>query len=170
MTAATLICSVCGFHNQPGDPRCNSCGARLHQDMVTDGAEEAKGGNGFDSFSIKWLAVAFLIYVAFQALALAVLPTVIASYDPQGLPGLGISAAVWFLGGILVGRISPGRTYLEPVFAAVGAAVPTILYISQISDHGAMSSLGYVTMSLMGVVCSFIGAFIGEKLQDLSGR
>jgi CDP-diglyceride synthetase len=138
--------------------------------MVTDGAEEAKGGNGFDSFSIKWLAVAFLIYVAFQALALAVLPTVIASYDPQGLPGLGISAAVWFLGGILVGRISPGRTYLEPVFAAVGAAVPTILYISQISDHGAMSSLGYVTMSLMGVVCSFIGAFIGEKLQDLSGR
>ena len=76
------------------------------------------------------MIAAFVIYFVFQAIALAVLPAIIPAYDPfQNVWGILISSMTWFVGGIVVGFVSPGRTFLEPALAAVIASFPTIGYL-----------------------------------------
>ena len=90
---------------------------------------------------------------------------VIEAYDPQGLPGLLISAGVWFVGGILVGWISPGKTFIEPAVGALIAVVPTLLWLNHIADVYELSLLANITGGMIGVMVTLLGGFIGEKIQ-----
>jgi hypothetical protein len=170
-----IVCHVCGFKNAADAPRCTSCGARLEAVSAEYSTEEeAARRNQQTGFEVKWVVVAFAIYFVFQTIALAMLPRVIASYDPQGFPGLMISVAVWFVGGIVVGWISPGRTFIEPAVGALIAVVPTIAYLMWVTpgDPGERgfepSILAYTIGGLLGTMISLFGAFIGEKIQGLT--
>ena len=118
-----------------------------------------------EGFEWKWVIVSFAIYFVLQAFFLGALPIVISNYDPQGLSGLMISAAVWFVGGIIVGFVSPGKIFIEPAVGALLAVVPTIAWIMYISDVFQLSVLAYVVSGLLGVMITLFGAFLGEKIQ-----
>lgn len=174
-----IICHVCGYKNESSAERCVSCGARLEELSVSYTEEEAAKKRGQqESFDLRWAIGSFVIYLALQALVLVALPAAIASYDPQGFSALAVSVGVWFAGGILVGFISPGRTFIEPAVGALFAVVPTVWWLVQITP-AAPAHLGggfqltmaaYVIGGMLGGMVSLFGAFLGEKLQDLSGR
>jgi len=165
MAEAALICSVCGFRNKPNDERCNSCGAKLLPEMLVEQDELGRSGGAFDGFQWKWALISLCLYLGLVSITLIVLPQLISSFDPQGLPGLAISAGALLVGGLVVGRLSPGHVLMEPTAAAIVAIIPTVLYIGAISDHGQMSKLAYIVMVIMCVLFAFMGAFLGDRLQ-----
>ncbi|MFW5925142.1 MAG: hypothetical protein ACOC9O_00420 [Myxococcota bacterium] len=170
MAADEIVCTICGANNQATADRCISCGARLDAlgaRELTD-EEELARRHQQDTFEWKWVFVAFGIYMVLQAIVLAGLQLVIPTYDPQGLWGLLISAAVWFAGGILVGVLSPGKTFIEPAVGALLAVAPTVVYLNMIADVYKLSTLAYVVGGLLGVMVTLFGAFLGEKIQPSS--
>ncbi len=167
MAEAALICSVCGFRNKPNDARCNSCGAKLLPEMLVEQDDSGKSrGGAFAGFRWKWGFIALCLYLGLAGLVLILLPAVISSFDPQGLPGLAIAAASLLVGGLIVGRVSPRHVLMEPTAAAIVAIIPMVFYIGSISDHGQMSQLAYIVMIIMCVLLAFMGAFIGDRLQS----
>jgi uncharacterized membrane protein YhdT len=167
-----IICPMCGFKNPSSAERCRSCGAKV---------EELNSGYGEDQeyerryqqehFEWKWALIASGVYLAAQLVILVILPFVISSYDPQGLPGLWISVAVWFVGGIVVGMVSPGKTFIEPAAGASLAVIPTAAYLALTTPDGFQPSLlAYVVTALLGVMFALFGAFVGEKMQMSSSR
>jgi hypothetical protein len=170
-----IVCHVCGFKNNPDAARCTSCGARLEAISVEYTAEEAHARRYQQTgFEVKWAIAAFAIYFAFQAIALALLPAVIPAYDPfQNVWGILISSITWFLGGIVVGFLSPGRTFLEPAAASLIAAFPTMGYLmwrtpGSPGDGFDPSIMAYTVGGLIGVMISLFGAFLGEKIQSVT--
>lgn len=166
--ANEIICPVCGSKNAPNAARCVSCGARLEALGGGDYTDEelAARKHQQEGFEWKWAVLAVIVYMFLQGIILGVLPRVISAFDPQGINGLFISVAVWFVGGILVGVISPGKTFLEPAVGALIAVVPTIAYLMWITPEGFEPSfLAYIVLGLLGAMISLLGAFIGEKIQ-----
>lgn len=167
MAAETIACGVCGAENDKAHKRCQSCGAKLEELTAVELSEDELHARRYaqDHFIWKWVFVALAVYVPLEAILLVALPKVISTYDPQGLPGILIATAVWFVGGVVIGAVSPGRTYLEPATAALIASIPTVLYLDSIADVRAMSTMHYVASALLGVMATVIGSFAGERLQ-----
>jgi hypothetical protein len=168
MAAKEIVCPMCGFKNAANAARCVSCGAKLEAHSGADYTEEEEAARRHqqEGFEWKWAFMAFGVYLVLQVFVIGLLPFVIPSYDPQGLAGLGISVVVWFIGGILVGVISPGKTFVEPAIGALIAVVPTVGYLMFITPEGFEPTfLAYIVGGLLGAMISLFGAFIGEKLQ-----
>ncbi|MEM6956826.1 MAG: hypothetical protein AAF411_09800 [Myxococcota bacterium] len=164
MATDTIVCTICGAKNDPNSTRCASCGAKL-EDFSLTAEEQAERAGQQTSFRWSWVGISVAIFATLQAIAIVALPMAIDAYDPQGLPGLMISAAIWFVGGIVVGALSPGRTFIEPVVAALVVVVPTIWWIDHISDVNKVSFLSMLVGAMLGVMVTILGAFIGEKIQ-----
>ena len=167
-----IVCHVCGFKNAANTERCVSCGAKIdavHADYTAE--EEAARENQQEGFSIVWVMAAFGIYLALQALVLGLAPMAISSFDPFGgssgaVAALAISCVVWFFGGIIVGFVSPGKTFLEPAAGACLAAIPTVLYTMWQAPPGLdVDYLQTGVLAIMGIMISLFGAFLGERLQ-----
>lgn len=167
MASNEIVCTVCGAKNEPTATRCTSCGARIDPLEAREYTAEEIQQRRYqqDTFSWKWTGVSVGVFLVLQGIVLGLLPMVVTSYDPQGLPGLLISAAVWFVGGIVVARFSPGKTFLEPAVAAALAVVPTLVYLNHIADVYKLSPLANIVGGLIGVMVTLLGSFIGEKLQ-----
>jgi hypothetical protein len=83
----------------------------------------------------------------------------------------------YFLGGLLVGRLSSGRTILEPALSAV---IPILLLLGYVlaskTDEFADSGLLGWTVVVAVVLCvicfsiAMLGGFLGEKLQEAAER
>ncbi|MEZ4254279.1 MAG: zinc ribbon domain-containing protein [Polyangiales bacterium] len=162
-----IVCPVCGAKNKPDTERCTSCGARLERLSSVGLSQEELYADRYQQhgFVWKWVFTSFGIYMALQVVTLMILPLVISTYDPQGLAGLAISAAVWFVGGGIVGFISPGKTFFEPVVGAMLAVGPTIVYLIQVSEVYPITLLSAVVSAALGVMITLFGAFIGEYAQ-----
>jgi hypothetical protein len=162
-----IVCHVCGAKNKPDATRCLSCGAKLESLAAEYTAEEeAARQNQQSGFSPLWIGVAFGIYIALQGVFIVGLDLALDAYDPQGFWGLVLSIPIWFVGGIVVGRLSPGRTFVEPAVGAILACIPTVAYIIHITAEGFMPSvLELVVLGGMGVMVSLVGAYLGERLQ-----
>jgi hypothetical protein len=162
-----IVCHVCGAKNKSETLRCMSCGAKLESVSVEYTAEEeAARQNQQTGFSPVWIAISFAIYLVLQGIFLVGLDLALDAYDPQGFWGLVISIPIWFVGGIIVGRLSPGRTFIEPTIGAILACIPTVAYIIWITAEGFMPGmLELLILGGMGVMISLFGAFLGEKLQ-----
>jgi DNA-directed RNA polymerase subunit RPC12/RpoP len=162
-----ITCPMCGFKNPESVERCRSCGAKVEEISAGYSAEEAhERRHQQDHFELKWALLASGVYLAAQLVILVGLPFVISSFDPQGLPGLLISVAVWFVGGVVVGVVSPGKTFVEPAVGALIAVIPTVSYLAITTPDGFQPTLlAYIVTALLGVMIALFGAFLGEKLQ-----
>jgi drug/metabolite transporter (DMT)-like permease len=69
------------------------------------------------------------------------------------------------MGGLLIGLISPGRTYIEPMVAVFLIAVPTAFILHLNQTVKTMPAFMYVLMSALGVLFTLIGSYLGERIQ-----
>lgn len=162
-----ILCPMCGGKNPADAERCRSCGAKVEELTASYSAEEENARRyQQEHFEWRWALTASGVYLIAQTIILVGLPFVVSSFDPQGLPGLLISVVVWFFGGIIVGFVSPGKTFVEPAIGALIAVIPTVSYLAITTPDGFQPSLlAYIVTALLGVMISLFGAFLGEKVQ-----
>src|SRR4051794_39461073 len=159
---AEILCPMCGGMNPPDAERCRSCGAKVEALIASYSSEEERARRyQQDHFELRWALRATAVYLVLQTVILVILPFVIPTFDPQGLPGLLISVLVWFFGGIVVGFVSPGKTFVEPAVGALIAVIPTVTYIAISTPDGFQPTLlAYVVTAMLGVMISLFGAFL----------
>ncbi len=162
-----ITCPMCGFKNPADQERCRSCGAKVEILAASYTAEEEYARRyQQEDFEWKWALIGAGLFTGLQLLALALLPLLIGSFDPQGLAGLLLSVPIFFLGGIALGIVSPGKTFVEPAVGAMLAAVPTLAIVSWRTPGGFQPTLlAYIVCAIMGVMTALFGAFVGERWQ-----
>ncbi len=118
-----------------------------------------------DGFSILWMLIALLVQSVLTAALVIGLPMVVGALDFEGSHGMAVAIPVWFVGGMLLGMISPGKTFIEPVVASFLVAIPTVFYLVGGQTVRTMPLFMYVVMALIGVLFTLIGSYIGERIQ-----
>lgn len=160
-----IICPSCGFQNTAplANDRCVSCGARI-DDAATSAALQ---GNRYEqqTFSMTWFGIAIGIMVALTGAIVFGLPRVVPLFDFEGYAGMMMAIPVWMMGGALVGLISPGRTFIEPVAAAFLVALPTAFLLFDGQTVKIMPGFMYVLFSALGLLFTLVGAYAGERIQ-----
>jgi hypothetical protein len=116
-------------------------------------------------FNFLWCLVSLAVLGVLTAALVVGLPMAVTALDFEGSNGMWVSIPVWFVGGLLVGMISPGRTFLEPVIAAVFVAIPTVLFLYFGQTVRVMPSFMYVIMAGIGVMFTMVGSYLGERIQ-----
>ena len=115
--------------------------------------------------SVQWLLIAFLVQGVLTAALVFGLPMVVPMLDFEGQNGMLVCIPVWFLGGLLVGMISPGRTFIEPAVASLLVAIPTTFLLIQSQTVRTMPLFLYLIFAAIGILLTLIGAYIGERIQ-----
>jgi hypothetical protein len=166
--AAATACPNCGFTKNPqGATRCASCGAKLEGigKIARSREEELERRYQQEGVSLQWMAIALAVQGVLTAALVFGLPMVITAIDFEGGNGMTVCIPVWFLGGLLVGMISPGRTFIEPVVASFIVAIPTTFLLVQNQTVRYLPTFLYIIMAAIGVLFTLIGAYIGERIQ-----
>ena len=166
--AATKNCPSCGFtKNPPNSVRCVSCGQKLEGLGKTTRSREEELERRYqqEGISVQWLAIAFAVQGVLTAALVFGLPMVIPAIDLEGGNGMTVCIPVWFVGGLLVGMISPGRTFIEPVVASFIVAIPTTFFLVDSETVRTLPTFLYVIMAAIGILFTLIGAYIGERIQ-----
>jgi hypothetical protein len=164
----TVKCPSCGFKNTPppANHRCGSCGAKMENfGRTRTRDEELERRYQQEGFSMLWLMISILVQGVLTAALVIGLPMVVTLFDFEGGNGMLMTIPVWFLGGMLVGLISPGRTFIEPVVASFCTALPTVFYLVRTQTVHAMPTFMYVIMAAIGVLFTLIGSYLGERIQ-----
>jgi predicted nucleic acid-binding Zn ribbon protein len=167
-TKRTVICPSCGFKNSLPLPsnRCVSCGARIEELKRTLSHEEAlERRYQQEGFSMAWLGISVAIMGVLSAALVIGLPMVVPALDFEGSAGMMVAIPVWFVGGMLIGLISPGKTFVEPVVAVFIIAIPVALFLYRGQTVKTMPPFMYMLMSGLGALFTLIGAYIGERIQ-----
>jgi len=162
-----VTCPSCGFKkNPPGSARCASCGAKI-DDLGRARRRDDDLARRYqqEGVSIQWLLIAFLVQAVLTAALVFGLPMVLPILDFEGQNGMVICIPVWFLGGLLVGMISPGRTFIEPAVASLLVAIPTTFLLIQSQTVRTMPLFLYLIFAGIGILLALIGAYIGERIQ-----
>jgi len=167
-------CPACGAKNPRSARRCGSCGATTTElKPIHVDPRERERRYQQEGFSILWALIALLVQAVLTIAIIIALPKAVASLDFEGYHGMSLSIPLWFLGGMLVGLISPGKTFVEPVVAALIVAFPTVFYLYNgvfgLFDYGqtvrTMPWFMYVIMALIGVMFTLVGSYVGERVQ-----
>ena len=166
----TIVCPMCGFKNPADEERCSSCGARVEALRVSYTDDEVlQRRYQQEDFEWTWAALAVGVAAGMQALVLGLLPRLIYAFDPQGLSGLMLSVPVFFVAGIVLGIVSPGKTFVEPAVGSMLAAGPTLALVAMRTPEGFEPTvLAYIVCAVMGVMMALFGAFVGERVQMLT--
>jgi hypothetical protein len=166
MSTTPIICVSCGFKNtEPlSDGRCASCGAHVsfEADVLLGEGESGLRQGGFD---IAWFGIAIFVMAVLTGAIVLGLPRIVPVLDFEGSVGMLVAIPVWFVGGLLVGLISPGRTFLEPVLAVLLVAIPTALSLYSGQTVRTMPAFMYVLFSAVGMLFTLVGAYTGERIQ-----
>ena len=166
--ATTTVCPSCGYkQNPPGSARCVSCGAKLEGlgKVTRSHEEELERRYQQEGVSVAWMGIALLVQGLLTAAIVFGLPMVITAIDLEGGNGMTVCIPVWAMGGLLVGMISPGRTFVEPVVASFIVAIPTTYFLVLSQTVRTMPTFLYIIMAAIGVLFTLIGAYIGERIQ-----
>ncbi len=166
--AKPVVCPNCGFQkNPPGSSRCASCGARIEELGRSKRTREEELASRYqqEGVSLRWLAIAFLVQGVMTAALIFGLPMVVPLLDFEGQNGMLICIPVWFVGGLLVGMVSPGRTFIEPAIASLLVAIPTTFLLIQSQTVRMMPVFLYLIFAAIGILLTLIGAYIGERIQ-----
>lgn len=164
---STQACPMCGAANSSAAPgqRCQSCGSRMNESKRPSRPEELDRGYHQEGFSATWCGISLAVVGILTAAVVVGLPMVVPVFDFEGSAGMMLSIPVWFVSGMLIGLISPGRTVLEPVVATFLVAMPTALLLFNGQTVKIMPAFMYVLMSALGVLFSLIGSYVGERIQ-----
>jgi amino acid transporter len=143
-----------------------SCGA-LTEDAAPSSTRSLAPSGRYDQsrFSPLWFLVAIGITAVLTAAIVMGLPMVAQVFDFEGYAGMVVVIPVWFASGVLVGLISPGKTFVEPAVATLLVAMPTAFLLFRYQTVKAMPSFMYVLMSALGVLFALVGSYVGERLQ-----
>jgi cation transport ATPase len=163
-----ILCPSCGFANTPplANNRCVSCGAKVEEvKRQLARQEELERRYQQESFSLTWFMVSIAIMTVTTAAFVMGLPMVVPALDFEGSAGMLVSIPVWFFGGMLIGLVSPGRTFIEPMIAVFLVAIPTALVLYSGQTVKTMPAFMYVLLSALGVLFTLIGAYMGERVQ-----
>ena len=166
--AKTIICPSCGFNNSLPLPnsRCVSCGAKVEDiKRSLSRQDELERRYQQEGFSVSWFFISIALIGVLTLAVIVGIPMVISVFDFEGQGGMLMSIPVWFVGGFLVGLISPGKTFIEPVVAVLLIAMPTAFFLFRGQTVKTMPAFMYVMMSALGVLFSLIGAYLGERIQ-----
>jgi hypothetical protein len=148
--AAAQHCTLCP---SPAEPRRQPRSEQLERVAPVEG------------FSAIWCGISLGVVGILTAAVVVGLPLVVPAFDFEGSAGMLLSIPVWFVSGMLVGLIAPGRTFLEPVVATALVAVPTAFLLFSGQTVKMMPAFMYVLMSALGVLFSLIGSMLGERIQ-----
>lgn len=164
---STQPCPACGTLNASPTPgqRCAACGARLDETQHASPPDEPERAYHQEGFSATWCGISLVVVGILTAAVVVGLPMVVPVFDFEGSAGMMLSIPVWFVSGVLVGLISPGRTVLEPVVATFLVAMPTAFLLFTGQTVKVMPAFMYVLMSALGVLFALIGSFAGERIQ-----
>lgn len=169
MAAGKLVaCPSCGFtKNPPGSARCGSCGAKIEVAPKSARAREDELDRRYQQqgVNVQWLFIAIAVQGVLTAALVFGLPKIVTLLDFEGGNGMIMCVPVWFVGGLLVGMISPGRTFVEPMVASLVIAIPTTFLLVANQTVRTMPTFLYVIMSGIGIMFTLIGAYIGERVQ-----
>lgn len=163
-----IICPSCGFRNPVPVPhnRCVSCGAKFDDlKRSLSPKEELDRRYQQEGFSTLWFAVSLAVMAILTAAIVVGLPLVIPAFDFEGSAGMMVAIPVWFVGGLLVGLISPGKTFIEPVMAVFIVAVPTALLLFRSQTVKTLPYWMYILLSAVGVLFTLVGSYLGERVQ-----
>ncbi|WP_394822309.1 hypothetical protein [Pendulispora albinea] len=166
--AKAVACPNCGFtQNPPNAVRCASCGAKMESLGRAGRSREEDLERRYqqEGLSIRWMFIALAVQVVLTAALVFGLPVIISALDFEGGNGMIVCIPVWFLGGLLIGMISPGRTFIEPVIASFIVAIPTTFVLVQNQTVRMIPTFLYVIMASIGVLFTLVGAYIGERIQ-----
>jgi hypothetical protein len=163
-----VACPTCGYAKNPiGSARCVSCGHKLEGlgKFARSREEELERRYQQEGVNLKWMGISLGVQAVLTAALVFGLPKVVTALDFEGGNGIAVCVPVWFLGGLLVGMISPGRTFIEPVVASFFVALPTTLLLIQGQTVRTLPTFLYVIMAAIGILFTLIGAYIGERIQ-----
>src|SRR5690606_11244752 len=106
-----VSCPSCGYEalEMPSNRRCSSCGSLLDQPMHESPSQRDKRFVQ-GRFSPVWFLASVAIATVMTAAIVLGLPFLVQAFDFEGYAGMMIAVPVWFVSGLLVGLISPGRT------------------------------------------------------------
>ena len=166
--SASVLCPSCGARNATttANRRCASCGGSM-ETLRTSRAPEIERSRSYqqEGFSLLWCFIALAVQSVLTAALVVGLPMVVHALDFEGSNGMVVTIPVWFVGGMLLGMISPGKTFIEPVIASFLVAMPTVFYLAQSQTVRTMPLFMYVIMAGIGVLFTLIGAYLGERIQ-----
>src|SRR5688572_13999944 len=165
---ATVVCPSCGAKNAPStaNARCASCGAAMDAfDPPASRVAEARARRETSGFNLVWCLIALGVQSVLTAALVIGLPMVVTAFDFEGSAGMTVAIPVWFVGGLLLGMISPGKTYVEPMAASFLVLIPTVLYLWRGQTVRTMPFFMYAILGLIGVMFTLVGAYLGERIQ-----
>jgi hypothetical protein len=137
---------------------------------VDDGTNEVALRDGASryqqqTFDLLWFGIAIGVMMTLTGAIVLGLPAVVPMFDFEGYAGMMMAIPVWALGGMLVGLVSPGRTFMEPVAAAFLVALPTAFILFNGQTVKTMPVFMYVLFSALGLLFTLIGSYVGERIQ-----
>ncbi len=111
-------------------------------------------------FSLLWVLIGTVIVLVLQMGPLFALGI-------DGYAGLFLGTGVCFLGGILIAFLSPGRTYVEALVAALISTIATNVFLAMTTPEG----LGpvwyhYAFGTVIAALFGLFGARLGEAVQS----
>ena len=112
----------------------------------------------------RWVFVGMLIVLGIQALLAAVFAVVGADLAEFAWLAITITGA-FFVGGLLIGWMSPGYTLWEAGFASVLAAAATILFTVRLFAEAQGLEALIPLAGAWGLVCGLAGGRLGEWMQ-----
>lgn len=118
-----------------------------------------------ETFNVTWFLVSIAIMSVTTAAFVMGLPMVVPALDFEGSAGMLVSIPVWCFGGVLIGLVSPGRTFVEPVVAVFLVAIPTVLILYSGQTVKTMPAFMYALLSALGILFTLIGSYVGERIQ-----
>jgi hypothetical protein len=166
--AKSITCPSCGVVNTPApsNGRCVSCGAKMEALKPVRSPEHERARRyQQEGFSVVWCTIALVVQGVLTAALVIGLPMVVSALDFEGSNGMVVAIPVWFVGGMLLGMISPGKTFIEPVVASFLIAIPTVFYLARGQTVRTMPLFMYVIMAMIGVLFTLIGSYLGERIQ-----
>lgn len=160
----TIFCPKCGTENPETQQRCSKCGAGISGTALVEDIEKDEMKYQQEDFSWKWVGIGFVIISIFHLIILIIITKFViidVNITPWGY--LGLTLLPYFIGGILIGWLSPGKTFIEPVYASVLPAIgfPLFTLLAGYIDNKLIA----LAPILIYILISLFGAWIGEKFQ-----
>ena len=159
----------CGFTKNPANAtRCASCGAKLEDAASTKqrlSGEANERRYQQEGVNLKWAAIAIAVQGILTAAVIFGMPMLLSFVDFEGGNGMSVCIPLWFIGGLLVGLISPGKTFIEPMIGSFIVAIPTTYFLVQSQTVRTLPTFLYVVMAGIGVMFTLIGSYAGERIQ-----